>query len=431
MHKFVLALLAVAATALSQTPGRTFLNEGVAAYKAARYAQAVELFQQAANASPADPVPRLYLATAYMSQFIPGADSPENLQFASNAEREFQTVLAIQPGNMVAMESLASLSYQQAMGNSVRADKLRSLDEAANWYQKIVSAQPDNKAAYYSLGVIAWAKFYPELMQARQKLGMRPEDPGPLSDAAARADLRSRLGQTVEEGMRNLERALELDPAYDDAMAYLNLLYRERADLYDTTAEYQRDVVIADEWVRRALDTKKAKAPQFALAPSGGPTQGTIVFERQQTVGGPIPAGVTSGIIGGILYAPPPPPPPPPPPRPHAEPVQQPDTPKRIRVSGDVQAQNLIEKPEPDYPALARQARIQGTVRFNATILKDGTIGNLTLVSGHPLLASSATEAARRYIYKPTFLNGEPVEVVTQIDVSFQIPFITPSRELD
>ena len=104
---------------------------------------------------------------------------------------------------------------------------------------------------------------------------------------------------------------------------------------------------------------------------------------------------------------------------------------KRIRVSGEVQAQNLIEKPEPEYPPLARQARIQGTVRFNATILKDGTIGNLTLVYGHPLLVSSATEVVRRYVYNPTFLNGEPVEVVTQIDMSFVLPLITPPRDLN
>jgi tetratricopeptide (TPR) repeat protein len=232
---------------------RNFLNEGIAAFKAAKYTEAVELFQQAVNASPANPVAHLYLGTAWMSQFIPGADNPQNMQFAAEAEREFQAVLALQPDNLVAMESLASLHYNRAQGNRTPTEKLRAMDEAAYWYRNIVSAHPDNKTAHYSLGVIAWAKFYPELMQVRQKLGMRPEDPGPLSDAAVRADLRSRMGASVDEGMRHLERALELDPAYDDAMAYLNLLYRERADLYDTAAEYQRDVAIADTWVQRAL----------------------------------------------------------------------------------------------------------------------------------------------------------------------------------
>jgi protein TonB len=90
-------------------------------------------------------------------------------------------------------------------------------------------------------------------------------------------------------------------------------------------------------------------------------------------------------------------------------------------VGGNVQAARLVNQPRPVYPPLARQARIQGTVRFNAIIGKDGRIENLTLVSGHPLLVPAATEAVKQWVYKPTLLNGEPVEVVTQIDVNFTL----------
>ena len=96
-------------------------------------------------------------------------------------------------------------------------------------------------------------------------------------------------------------------------------------------------------------------------------------------------------------------------------------TPQRIRVGGNVQAANLIRKVTPVYPPLAKQARIQGTVRFTAIIGKDGTIQNLQLVSGHPLLVAAAQEAVKQWVYKPTLLNGEPVEVVTQIDVNFTL----------
>jgi protein TonB len=95
--------------------------------------------------------------------------------------------------------------------------------------------------------------------------------------------------------------------------------------------------------------------------------------------------------------------------------------PQRIRVGGNVQAANLIRKVTPVYPPLAKQARIQGTVRFTAIIGKDGTIQNLQLVSGHPLLVESARQAVTQWQYKPTLLNGEPVEVVTQIDVNFTL----------
>jgi len=135
-------------------------------------------------------------------------------------------------------------------------------------------------------------------------------------------------------------------------------------------------------------------------------------------VPGGVPGGAAGGVIGGIIGSAAPPPPPPPP---KVEEKPKPVTPKQIRVGGNVQAAKLLNQPKPAYPPLARQARIQGVVRFNAVIGRDGTIQNLTLVSGHPLLVPSATEAVRQWRYQPTLLNGEPVEVVTQIDVNFTL----------
>ena len=92
-----------------------------------------------------------------------------------------------------------------------------------------------------------------------------------------------------------------------------------------------------------------------------------------------------------------------------------------IRVGGYIQANNLVTKVTPLYPPAAKEARIQGTVKFTAYISKDGHIQNLELVSGHPLLAAAAEEAVKQWVYRPTLLNGEPVEVVTQIDVNFTL----------
>jgi TonB family protein len=93
----------------------------------------------------------------------------------------------------------------------------------------------------------------------------------------------------------------------------------------------------------------------------------------------------------------------------------------RIRVGGNVQSMNLVTKITPVYPPEAKQARIQGTVRFDAVIGKDGSIQNLTLVSGHPLLVPVATDAVKQWVYKPTLLNGQPTEVETQIDINFTL----------
>lgn len=95
--------------------------------------------------------------------------------------------------------------------------------------------------------------------------------------------------------------------------------------------------------------------------------------------------------------------------------------PNRIRVGGAVQAASLIDRVPAEYPALARQARIQGTVRFNIGIGRDGNVVALEVVSGHPLLIPNAAEAVRQYRYKPTIVDGQPVEVTTQADVNFSL----------
>ncbi len=125
-------------------------------------------------------------------------------------------------------------------------------------------------------------------------------------------------------------------------------------------------------------------------------------------VPGGIPGGQMGGVIGGIISS---------------TPVAVPKvaTPQRVRVSQGVTQGLLIRRVQPNYPPLARQARIQGTVLLQAEISKDGTIENLRLISGHPMLAPAAIEAVKQWRYKPYILNGEPVEVETQITVNFTL----------
>jgi len=132
-------------------------------------------------------------------------------------------------------------------------------------------------------------------------------------------------------------------------------------------------------------------------------------------VAGGTPGGVLGGIIGGIPSAAPPPPPPPP------KAVEKAAAPTRIKIGGAVQQARLVKQPHPIYPPLAKQARIAGVVKLSAIISKDGTIQKLEVISGHPLLVPSALEAVKQWVYQPTLLNGEPVEVITQIDVNFTL----------
>ncbi len=252
MKKFLLLAtvigLAFALSGCEKLRARDNLNKGVQAFKNAKYPDAVELFKKSVELDPTFTTARLYLAMAYMSQYIPGADSPENNKMSDAAFSEFQKVLQQDPRNTTALASIASLFFNQ-----------KKFEEAKDWYAKLIAVDPNNKEAYYTLGVIAWTKTFQVRMEARAKLGMKPEDPGPLKDKKVRLAVAEKNLPIVEDGIKNLNKALEIDSKYDDAMAYLNLLYRERADLADSTEAYKKDVETADEWVQKTLMTKKIK----------------------------------------------------------------------------------------------------------------------------------------------------------------------------
>lgn len=268
-----LAALSFFATGCEKLRARDHLNKGVQAFKSAKYSDAAEHFKVAVELDPEFEMPRLYLATAYMQQYIPGAESPENLEVAKKANEEFMKVLQMDPQNKLAIESLASLRYNQAQGITELDKKLAKLDEAREWYKKLVDVDPQNKQGLYSLAVITWLKWYPEYKQARDKMGMKPEEPGPLKDKKIKEELKAKWAGPIDEGVKDLDRALQVDPEYDDAMAYMNLLIRQRADLADTKEEAEKQVKIADNWVQKALETKKIKAARLEKKAAGGIVQ--------------------------------------------------------------------------------------------------------------------------------------------------------------
>jgi len=251
-----IAAMTVFATSCEKLKARDQLNKGVQAFKSAQYPQAVEYFKTAANYDPTFTTSRLYLAIAYMMQYIPGADSPENNQMAQAAYDQFQKVLAQDPKNELAVNYTASLLFNE-----------KKLDEAEVWYRKLIALNPKAKEAYYTLGVISWTKALVSDGEARAKLGMKPEDPGPLKDKKVRVEVAARNGPIVDEGITDLDKALQLDPEYDDAMAYENLLYRQKADLEDSSEAYKTDIDKANGFFQKTIDTRKIKADR---KPAGG-----------------------------------------------------------------------------------------------------------------------------------------------------------------
>ena len=265
----LIAVLAVSAVLLSVTgcnklKARDQLNKGVQAYKNARFEEAIERFKNAVALDPNLNVARLYLATAYANQYVPGVDNPDNNRNAELAIEQFQEVLKLQPGNLNSLKGIAALYFQ-----------MKKFDQSKDFQRQVIQNDPNDPEAYYSIAVIDWTQTYVPRMEERAKLGLKPDEP--LKDKKVCAAVRERNQAKVEEGMEMLKKSIQLRPDYEDAMAYLNLMYRERAD-YTCDNEEARaaDLKTADEWVQKTMDTKKAKA-----AKQTGP--GGITMDQSQT----------------------------------------------------------------------------------------------------------------------------------------------------
>lgn len=247
----LLAALAVGGlTAQEPSDGaKAALDEGVKLFKAAEYAAAVEAFRRArAQGHPSVDV-LAYEGYAEMMQFIPGSKEPEHAVHADAAERLFLAALDQDSESLFTTKALASLYFNR-----------KKFDEAKKMHQRVIELNPQESESYYTIGVICWTASYQPRLKARANLGMKPDDPGPIPDAAVRETLAAEIRPSIDEGLKALEEAIAINPDYADAMAYFNLLYRERADLAVDQTGYERDIAAADFWVEQTLKTKKRLA---------------------------------------------------------------------------------------------------------------------------------------------------------------------------
>ena len=246
------ALIAIGAVVFSATGcdklrARDQLNKGVASYKNARYEQAIDHFQNAVSLDPGLGVARLYLATAYTQLYIPEVDTPDNLRLAEQAIEQFKVVLEKDPKSVTSVKGIAYLYLQQ-----------KKFDDAKAYYHKALEIDPNDPESYYTLGVVAWTQSYKPRMDERAKLGLKPDQP--LKDKKVCDSLRAQNWGIIQDGLDSLNKALGLRPDYDDAMAYINLLYRERADLEcGDMAARAADEKMGDDWYAKTMATKKLK----------------------------------------------------------------------------------------------------------------------------------------------------------------------------
>lgn len=255
-RSLTLILIALAAAAswgcqdkINFLKARSRLNNGVKAFEASDFPRAVTYFDEAVELDPELTDARTFRACSYMMQYIPGEDSADNKRLASEAIAGFQEVLKRDPGNRVAKEYIASLYYN-----------MKEFDKSKQAYSEVLADDPSHKVAHYTFGVINWAIAYPRNMEVRAELGMKPEDPGPFANAKAREALAQENGALIDEGLQHLEQAVKIDPLYDDAMAYINLLYRQKADIAETKEQYEEYITLAENWNDKVLEARKVKA---------------------------------------------------------------------------------------------------------------------------------------------------------------------------
>jgi tetratricopeptide (TPR) repeat protein len=248
---------------------RDQLNKGVKAYKDNHYEQAIDHFQQAVQLDPGLINARMYLATAFVSQYIPQVESPDNLRIAQQAIDEYQKVL----DNPAASRDQ---KVNSAKGVAYLYLNEKKWEDAKKFYRMASDLDPNDAEPYYSVGVIDWTACYQPRMEERAKLGLKPEEnlnPKNKDQKQVCDQLKVKNAPAIQEGIDSLDKAIKLRADYDDAMAYMNLMYRERADVecVDLAARAE-DLKTADHWVDETLRAKKEKADKAAQAAGGGIT---------------------------------------------------------------------------------------------------------------------------------------------------------------
>ena len=227
---------------------RDQLTKGVAAFKGAQYEQAANFFENAVKLDPTNQTAKLYLATTYASQVVPGLMDPANLEMAQKALDGFNQVLQKNPNDLTALKQIASIDRNINKLDQAKADEL-----------KVISIAPNEPEAYYIVGFVDWKEAYNNAVTILAADGLTDAGDGnPKMTKGACAKIQAANGAMVDEGIKYLQKAVDLNPNYDDAMQYLQLTYRRKADLEcPNDAARKADLAKSDEWTNKAIGARK------------------------------------------------------------------------------------------------------------------------------------------------------------------------------
>jgi tetratricopeptide (TPR) repeat protein len=236
------------------------LNKGVDAYKSGKYEEAIGHFQKATELDPSLPMAKSYLATALAQNIVPGLDTPENLKTADQAISIFQEVLAKKPDDVNSLKQIAGIYFS-----------IKKLDDAKTWQKKVLAVDAKDPEAAYTVGVIDWTEAHENVLKALVPAGFNDDGEGNVKAPKKVMDtIKDENSALIEEGLQYLNQAVANRANYDDAMAYLNLIYRRKADLdFGNDAARNADLAQAEEWRTKAMGTRKANEEKKDKGPGG------------------------------------------------------------------------------------------------------------------------------------------------------------------
>jgi tetratricopeptide (TPR) repeat protein len=259
---FAVALvgMVLAMSGCNRLAARDQLNKGVDAYKAGKYEEAINHFQKATELDPSLPMAKSYLATALSQNIVPGLTTVENLKTANQAISIFQQILAKDPSDVNSIKQIAGIYFN-----------IKKLDEAKEWQKKVLAVDPKDPEAAYTIGVIDWTKAHENKLQLLVPAGLNDDGEGNVkAPKKIMAQLKEENSALVEEGLQYLTEAINNRPNYDDAMQYLNLIYRNKADMdYGDPKAVAADIATAKEWAAKAMGARKANEEKKDKGPGG------------------------------------------------------------------------------------------------------------------------------------------------------------------
>jgi tetratricopeptide (TPR) repeat protein len=263
--RFTVLAVALAGMALSMSGcnrlmARDQLNKGVEAYKATHYEEAIDHFQKATQLDPSLPMAKSYLATALAQNVVPGLDTPDNVKTAQQAIDIFQELLSKDPHDVNSMKQIAGIEFS-----------IKRLDDAKGWQKKVLAEDPKDPEAAYTVGVIDWMAAHTNTLNALVPAGITDDGAGNAkAPKNIMEPLKAQNGPLVDEALQYLNQAVANRSNYDDAMSYLNLVYRAKANLdYGNADAVKADLDAAKDWSTKSMGTRKANEEKKNAGPGG------------------------------------------------------------------------------------------------------------------------------------------------------------------